>query len=92
LLIVLRWIFLFDRLARIILTLWKDGSFLWVTIIKARLQDLRFYFSSESQLINLLLNHKIMEPRCTCRLKTEHNLNLNKNTEIDMSFIRDIFV
>lgn len=43
------------------------------------LQDPHFYFSLESQLVNLLLNRETAEPRCTCRLRTEHNLNLNSN-------------
>lgn len=54
----------------------------------AMLQDPRFYFSSESQ---LLLNHETVEPRCTCRLKTEYNPNLNSIAEIDMGFNRGIF-
>lgn len=56
----------------------------------AMLQNLCFHVSLESQLVNLLLNHKTIESCCTCRLKTKYNRN--SNTEIDMSFNRVIFV
>lgn len=50
------------------------------------LQD--FLFFARVATGNLLLNHKTVEPRCTCRLRIEHNSNLNSTAEIDMSFNR----